>query len=268
LTLRHPFSSGHVAAMTEESLPVIGIPCAFRRSNDQAAHSVIERYVLAVADGARGLPLLLPAIGARMSAAVLDDLDGLFLTGAPSNIEPRHYGGPPAAPGTAHDPARDATTLPLIRAAVAADLPILGVCLGMQELNVALGGSLHQRVHEVPGRRDHRAPEGASFETRYAYGAHPVALTPGGYFAELARERTLAVNSVHSQGVDRLAPGLALEAVADDGQIEGMRLPAARFVVGVQWHPEYRHAEIPFSAALFAAFGAACRARAAARRSR
>jgi putative glutamine amidotransferase len=239
---------------------VIGVSCCTRMMGEHPTHWVGEKYVLAVSGAVGGLPLLVPALGEHIAAGTLiDRLDGLLLTGSRSNVEPRHYGGVPSAPDTAHDPQRDAMTLPLIRAAVAADLPILAICRGLQELNVALGGTLHQRVHEVEGRLDHRAPEG-DVARRYAHEAHAVALTSGGVLERLAGDRTLAVNSLHSQGIDRLAPPLAVEAVAPDGQIEAVRHQNAGFVFGVQWHPEYRFADNPFSRALFAAFGDACRA--------
>ena len=180
-----------------------------------------------------------------MFACLLDRLDGLLLTGSPSNVHPSQYGGEPSHPETLHDPERDATTLPLIREAVRRDLPILAICRGIQELNVALGGTLHQRVHELPGRLNHRSrkdsPDGP-------YGpAHSVALTPGGLLASLAGTNEMMVNSLHSQGIDRPGPMLRVEAVAPDGQIEAVSLPEARFVVGVQWHPEYKALENPFS---------------------
>jgi putative glutamine amidotransferase len=192
-------------------------------------------------------------------------LDGLLLTGSRSNVEPYHYEGEASQPGTLHDPERDALTLPLIRTAIGAGLPVLAICRGIQELNVALGGTLYQRVHEIAGRLDHRAPEG-DVARRYAHSAHVVALTPGGMLERLTGERELVVNSLHSQGIDRLAPHLVVEAAAPDGQIEAVRHAAADFVLGVQWHPEYRVMENPFSRALFAAFGGACRAWAARRR--
>jgi putative glutamine amidotransferase len=133
-------------------------------------------------------------------------------------------------------------------------------------LNVALGGTLHQRLHELPGRLDHRAPQLENAEDRYAYRAHEVGFTPGGLFEQIGGCHGLAVNSLHHQGIDRLAPALRVEATASDGQVEGVCVPGAKFVVGVQWHPEFRFAEDPFSCRLFAAFGAACRARAASRR--
>ena len=250
-----------------EPAPLIGIPCGVRTVGEHAAHAVVARYVDAVAEGAGGLPWLVPALGPRVDPALwVARLDGLLLTGSPSNVEPRHYGGVPSLPGTVHDSDRDATTLPLVRAAIAAGVPILGICLGVEELNVALGGSLHQRVHELPGFLDHRAPAGP-LERRYAFAAHPVSVRPDGLLARLQSARELMVNSLHSQGIDRLAPALVAEAHAPDGLVEAVSLPGARFVLGIQWHPEYRLADHPESRALFSAFGAAARARAAERRS-
>jgi putative glutamine amidotransferase len=240
--------------------PIIGVTCGTQTMGEHATHWAGDKYVLAVSDAAGGVPLLVPALGGRIAVDdLIARLDGLLLTGSRSNVEPHHYGGAASAPGTLHDPKRDAMTLPLIRAAVAADLPVLALCRGIQELNVALGGTLHQRVHEVAGRLDHRAPDG-DMARRYAHAAHKVAFTPGGFFERLAGDVALTVNSLHSQGIDRVAPALLVEAVAPDGQIEAVRHRDAAFVVGVQWHPEYRTRENAFSQALFAAFGAACRA--------
>ncbi len=250
--------------MFTDTLPLVGIAACLRTINERPLHAVSERYTLAVVEACGSVPILLPAVGAAIEVSrLLDGLDGLLLPGSPSNVEPRHYGGAPSASGTLHDPARDATTLPLIREAVRRDLPVLAICRGIQELNVALGGSLHQRVHELPGRLDHRAPQGVTNEERYAP-VHAVRLTPGGVLAALAGSAEVMVNSVHAQGIDRLATGLFVEAVAADGQIEGVSLLEARFVVGVQWHPEWKPLENPFSRALLAAFGEACRSRRAA----
>jgi putative glutamine amidotransferase len=243
--------------------PLIGIPCCVRNvgeTTEHEAHLVSEKYIRAVAEAAGGQPLLVPALGDALDCDdLLARLDGLFVTGSPSNVDPVHYGGAASRPGTLHDPQRDATTLPLLRRAVAGSVPLLAICRGIQEL--ALGGTLHQLVHEVPGRSDHRARPG-SVDERYAHTAHAVHLAPDGLFARLAGGRELMVNSVHSQGIDRLAAGLTIEALAPDGQIEAVRGTGKGFVVGVQWHPEFRHAETPFSGSLFAAFGAACRERA------
>ncbi len=221
---------------------------------------VVEKYVAAVAEGAGAIPTLIPALGDHLDAtAVVARLDGILFTGSPTNVEPSRYGADLAHPETLFDRRRDATTLPLIRAAVAADIPVLAICLGIEELNVALGGSLHQHVHDIPGRLDHRGPKG-SLDERYAYMAHRVMLAPDGVLARIAGVGALMVNSRHSQGIDRLGDGLEVEALAPDGQIEAVRVGGARFIVGIQWHPEHRLAENPFSRALFAAFGAACRA--------
>ncbi len=242
--------------------PLVGLPCCTRLMGEHPTHWAGEKYIVAVSDAAGALPFLVPALGERIAVPELVlRLDGLLLTGSRSNVEPHHYAGEPSEPGTLHDAPRDALTLPLIRAAVAADLPVLAICRGIQELNVALGGTLHQRVHELAGRLDHRAPEGDA-ERRYGHAAHPVALTAGGVLERLAGALELVVNSLHSQGIDRLAPALVVEAVAPDGQIEAVRHRDATFVVGVQWHPEFRVMENAFSRALFAAFGEACRARA------
>ena len=249
-----------------EMPPVIGIVCCVRVEGDHVLHTVSEKYIAAVVDGAGGMPVLMPAAADRIAAQdAVARLDGLLLTGSVSDVEPHHYGGPPLAPERKRDPKRDGMSLSLLRAAVEADVPVLAICRGIQELNVALGGSLHQRLHEMPDRLDHRARKG-TVDERYAHAAHPVSFTEGGYFARLGGVASIVVNSLHTQGIDRLAQGLDVEAVAPDGQIEAVCLPQARFVVGVQWHPEWRHAEEPFSRVLFAAFGEACRAHARCRR--
>jgi putative glutamine amidotransferase len=244
--------------MPTRRLPIVGIPACVRTINKRVFHTVSEKYPDAVIEAAGCLPMLIPAVGPRIDPwGMLEALDGLLLTGSPSNVHPSEYGCAPSHPETLHDPARDATTLPLIREAVRRDLPILAICRGVQELNVALGGTLHQRVHEIPGRLNHRASRDAPDGP---YGpAHSVALTSGGLLAELVGESEAMVNSLHSQGIDRPAPDLRVEAVAPDGQIEAVCLPGARFVVGVQWHPEYKALENPLSRALFGAFSAACR---------
>jgi len=250
--------------MTGSILPLVGIPTCVRTIHERAFHTVSDRYPNAVVDAAGCVPIVIPAIGAKMVfTALLDRLDGLLLTGSPSNVEPSHYGGSPSREGTLHDPERDATTLPLIREAVSRGLPILAICRGIQELNVALGGTLHQRVHELPGSLNHRSPHGPMPpDARYGP-AHSVVLAPDGVLAELAGANEMMVNSLHGQGVDRPAPDLLIEAIAPDGLIEAVSHRTARFVVGVQWHPEYKPLENPFSRALFAAFGQACRANAA-----
>ena len=179
---------------------------------------------------------------------LLDTLDGVLLTGSPSNVEPHHYEGEPSRPGTAHDPARDATTLPLIRHAIDHGVPLIAICRGAQEVNVALGGTLHQLVHEVDGRRDHRSPKAADHRRatmrRRTTSRSSKAACCIACWASVAS----SVNSLHAQGVDRLAPRARLEAVADDGQVEAFSVPdAPAFALALQWHPEHRALENPVS---------------------
>jgi putative glutamine amidotransferase len=246
----------------DSQAPVIGIPVCVRELDEQSFHVVGAKYIAAVADAAGGLPVLLPALGNQWNFKDLASrVDGLLITGSPSNVAVHHYGGAPDRPDSPQDPARDATTLPLIRAALDADLPLFCICRGFQELNVALGGSLHTEVHNVVGRTDHRSPKG-SFESRYGP-RHAVKLTKNGVFAQILGKDEIQVNSLHWQGIDRLADGLTVEGVAPDGTIEAVRATAARnFSLGVQWHPEYRATENPDSLALFQAFGKAARAQA------
>jgi putative glutamine amidotransferase len=186
----------------------------------------------------------------------------LLFSGNESKVEPHQYGGPASAPGTLHDPNRDATTLPLIPQAVAAGVPVLAICRGFQEMNVAYGGTLWQRVHEVPGHIDHRDDETLELEAQYGP-AHEVRLEPGGQLSVIAGRERLTVNSLHWQGVQKLGAGLTVEARAPDGLVEAFRVTDARsFAIGVQWHPEWQFSQNPFSRALFAAFGEACRRRA------
>jgi putative glutamine amidotransferase len=229
-------------------------------------HAVGEKYARALLDAAGGLPLLIPALADELRLdELLERFDGLLFPGSPSNVEPRHYEGPPSHPGTLHDPARDATTLPLIRKAVRAGVPVLGICRGFQEVNVAFGGSLHQRVHEVPGHLDHRDDESQPLELQYGP-AHEVVLEPGGLLRTLAGTDRVQVNSLHWQGIERLGAGLKVEARASDGLIEAFQVEGARrLALAVQWHPEWKVMENPLSRALFSAFGAACRDRARSR---
>jgi putative glutamine amidotransferase len=234
----------------------VGIVSDRRMVDGMAMHTVNDEYVTAVRDGAGALPLLIPSTDAPLDVrAVLEAVDGLLFTGAPSNVAPRHYGQSPR-PGTELDEARDATALPLLRAAIERGKPLLAICRGFQELNVALGGSLYQHLHELPGRLDHREPQHASRDEEYAP-AHEVTIVPGGLLARLSGLSRATVNSLHHQGVDRLAPALQVEATAPDGQIEAVSMPDARtFLLGVQWHPEWKMAADPLSRAIFAAFGA------------
>jgi putative glutamine amidotransferase len=238
--------------------PLIGIPADRRMVGHHPFHMVGEKYARAVIDAAGAAPLLIPSLAEELRfEELIERLDGLLFTGSPSNVEPHHYDGPPSAPGTLHDPARDATTLPLIRHAVDAGLPVFGICRGFQEMNVAFGGTLYQKLHEVPGLLDHRDDETQPLDVQYGP-AHEVTLEPGGLLRSLTDGDRIRVNSLHSQGIERLGPPLAVEARAPDGVIEAFRVRAASsFALAVQWHPEWKVMTNPFSRALFAAFGKA-----------
>jgi putative glutamine amidotransferase len=244
--------------------PVIGIPADRRVLDPHPFHIVGEKYVAAIHEGADAMPLLIPPMGDLLDLdAVLTHVDGLLLTGSPSDVEPHHYDGEASEPGALHDPHRDATTLPLAEKALAAGVPILAVCRGFQELNVVLGGSLHQKLADVPGYHNHTENTDDPLDVQYGP-SHPVTLPEGSLLRELAGTDTVEVNSLHRQGVARLAEGVTIEAVADDGLIEGFRVDDAKaFALAVQWHPEWRVTENPLSAAIFKTFGDACRVYAA-----
>ena len=238
--------------------PIVGIPCDRRMVGNHPFHAVGDKYITAVRDGAGALPFLIPVLDEPLSNAdILASVDGLLFTGSPSNVAPKRYGGPAPREGVMQDEHRDATTLPLLEAAIAKGTPTLCVCRGFQELNVALGGTLHQHVQEVPGRFDHREDKDAPLDVQYGP-AHDVHVADGGLLANIVAERTFKVNSLHSQGIDRLAPSLHADAVAPDGQIEAVSMPGAKgFLLGLQWHPEWKWRENPQSRAIFAAFGKA-----------
>ncbi len=259
--------------------PLVGITACLKENGRGGWHHTVgEKYVRTAIHAVGALPVLIPAIGPEfgqeegaMTEALdrlLDALDGVLLTGSPSNVEPHHYGGDSSRTGTAHDAARDATILPLIRHAIDHAVPLIAICRGAQEVNVALGGTLHQLVHEVPGRRDHRSPKTQDSDVNYSL-AHDIEILEGGLLHRLLGARKATVNSLHAQGVDRLAARARLEAVADDGQVEAFSVPdAPAFALALQWHPEHRALENPVSMKLFDAFAAACRARAADRAER
>ncbi len=256
--------------MNQQQWPVVGIPCDVFKHEAHPFHGSGEKYINAVAHGVRAIPLLLPAVsrGEELESLTeryspddfLDSIHGLFLTGNTSDVD-AHYYHEISRPGTEQDPQRDATTLPLIRRAIARNIPILAICRGCQELNVALGGSLHQHLCDVPGLMDHQRNQSLAAETRYGF-AHDVMLTSGGLLRQLSDTDTVGVNSLHGQGIKQLAAGLEVEATAADGLIEAVRLADhSRFVVGVQWHPEWQFQSHHFYRELFRAFGDAIRAR-------
>ena len=245
--------------------PIVGIVCDRRKLGDHAFHVVGEKYIAALREGSGALPLLIPALTPPLEPAqILASVDGLLFTGSSSNVAPHHYSGSPPRRNTLLDEARDATAIPLMRAAEKAGVPMLCICRGFQELNVAFGGTLHQHLQEVPGFADHSVgDEKDDLEEQYAP-VHDVRLTPGGMLAELLPElapgSSFPVNSLHSQGIERLARRLRVEAEAPDGAIEAVSMSEAPgFLLAVQWHPEWRQAENPVSHAIFVAFGEALR---------
>jgi putative glutamine amidotransferase len=246
--------------------PLIGVPACIKTIDGHAFHSAGDKYVRAILVAAECLPVVLPSFGDLYDLPdLVARLDGLLLTGSPSNVHPNRYGEAATPEAQPHDEARDATTLPLIHEALEQGLPLFAICRGFQELNVALGGTLHPRVHEIEGRRDHRRPQDPDVDVQYGP-RHKVTFTSGGQLEALAGTSEAIVNSLHWQGINRLADGLEVEAIAEDGTVEGVRVDAATaFALGVQWHPEYKVRDNPFYTALFQAFGAAARERASRR---
>ncbi len=242
-------------------LPLIGVTACTTMRGHHLFHIAGDKYLRAAAIA--GLPVIVPAFGDSLDrASLLESVDGLLFTGSPSNVEPHHYQGPASEAGSHHDAARDSTTLPLIREAVALGIPVFGICRGFQEMNVAFGGSLHQKVHAAGPFHDHREDQDDPVELQYGP-SHLVHLRPGGLLDSLGLPPELKVNSLHGQGVERLGAGLRVEAVAPDGLIEAFSVEGAqRFALGVQWHPEWRVHSNPHYLAMFQAFAESCRARA------
>ena len=242
--------------------PVVAIACDQVRVFKHPAHAAFDAYVRAVVDVMGALPLLLPTLGADLDlGALLGSVDGLLLTGSPSNVEPTRYGAAPD-PGMLLDTARDATTLPAIPTLADAGLPLFGVCRGLQEMNVAFGGTLHAEVHAQPGHQDHRVGSLERSRPEWYEDRHVVHLQRGGRLHGLLQRETLVVNSLHEQGIATLAPRLRAEARADDGLVEAISVAdTPGFTLAVQWHPEMRVGDSAEARALFAAFGEACRQR-------
>jgi putative glutamine amidotransferase len=254
--------------------PLVGISCCTKQFGifGMPNHAASNTYVEATDRLVRAVPVLIPANGPTADIeTLLQRLDGIILTGSRSNVHPSYYDGPPHAEGTWEDMARDSTTLPLIRAAVTRGVPVLAICRGFQELNVALGGSLHQRLQDLPDRIDHSSPMVPSREVRISK-AHTIRVTPGGWLHRLAGATEIAVNSLHNQGINKLAPGVRVEGTAPDGTIEAVHVIATAegsvpgLAVGVQWHPENDWETDVVSRRIFDDFAAAVHAYAEDRR--
>jgi putative glutamine amidotransferase len=248
--------------------PLIALPGDKREFEDYRWHGVVETYLRAITAGVGGIPVIVPSLADAIDIdALLDRVDGVLLTGSRTNVHPERYGGVADPRAEPHDPARDAMTLPLIKAAIQRGIPLFAICRGMQELNVALGGSLFSEVQEIEGRHDHRAPKSDQRDERFAI-RQDVHIVPNGMLAKIFSAEKVQVNSLHRQAIDRLGEGLVVEATAPDGTIEAVRdADAPAFTLGVQWHPEYWIDRDEPSKKLFAAFGDAIRQRLARRES-
>lgn len=234
-------------------LPLVGLIGDIRMLEDMPYHTVGDKYARAVAQTMDAMPVLIPALG-KLDEAALRNFDGLIFTGSLSNVHPTRYGTEPSRAAEPYDIERDELAFPLIDTAINNGIPSLFICRGFQELNVALGGSLFPEVHEVPGRMDHRRPKVPGIREQYLP-SHRVNLPSGSLLHDLLKSDTAMVNSLHYQAVDRRAPRLLVEAVADDGTIEAGRVAEAPgFTLGMQWHPEYDVESDPVSRAVFSAY--------------
>ena len=243
--------------------PLVGITADLRPAKRSLAHRVGDKYIRAVWEVADCAPVIIPTLAESLETTdLLDGLDGLIFTGGPSNVHPARYGQQPSERHEPYGEERDALAFKLIDKALEKGLPALFICRGLQELNAALGGTLHARLHEVDGCLDHRMPKHEDLDVCYGL-RHGMHFTAGGAFARIAGAGEIEVNSLHGQGIDRLAPGLQAEGRAPDGTIEAVTVAGARaLALGVQWHPEYKPLENDFSTRLFRAFSEACRGKA------
>lgn len=241
--------------------PVVAIMCDTTTYGPHRYHQAGDKYVQALVRCADVTPVLIPALEEPIATdAILGLADGMLFTGGYSNIQRHHYGDAPAPAGEHEDPNRDKNTLPLVRAVLEAGMPMFGICRGLQELNVSLGGTLYPRVHEIEGRMDHRENKDDPVEVQYGP-AHSVTVTKGGVLEGIVGEHEFMVNTVHGQAIRDLAPALRVEAVAPDTTIEAVSVEGAKnFALAVQWHPEWKAWENTQSTKLFRAFGDAVRA--------
>ncbi|WP_319519118.1 gamma-glutamyl-gamma-aminobutyrate hydrolase family protein [uncultured Martelella sp.] len=248
------------------SKPIIAVPADTRFFQDTTWHAAQQQYIGAALDVAGAMSFIIPALGdAQDIDAMLDRVDGVMITGSRSNVSPALYGKTPEERDGPFDPGRDATTLPMIRRAIERGLPLLCICRGIQELNVALGGTLVSEVQELDGRIDHRQPPEGDRDALFVI-RQPVHIGEGSCLAGILGAGEVQVNSLHRQAISDVAPGLAVEAVAPDGTVEAVSvIDAKNFAVGVQWHPEYWARTDDTSRKLFEAFGEAVRASQAAR---
>lgn len=240
---------------------IIAIPADTREIEGYSWHATPHQYVNAVVKGAKATALIIPALeNGNDIDAILDRVDGVLLSGSRTNVHPSLYGGDASEANGPYDRNRDATVMELIRRSIDRGIPLLAICRGIQELNVALGGTLETEIQDKPGMWDHRRPDVPERDRMYAIrqGVH---VKEGTCMARVLGTGTFQVNSLHRQAIGDIAPRLAVEAVADDGTIEAVSVIGAQnFAVGVQWHPEYWVESDETSARLFKAFGEAVQA--------
>lgn len=242
--------------------PIIGIIGNYHLLHEQyPVHAAGTMNAEAVAEVSGAMPLLIPSDPRYVTVPeLLEACDGFLLTGGRPNVHPNEYGEEPTAAHGAFDRARDAIALPLVRACVDRGQPILGICRGFQEVNVALGGTLHPEIRDLPGRMNHRMPPDGTIEEKFAL-RHKVTLTEGGVFHRLFGATEVMTNTLHGQGIARPGARVVIEGEAPDGTPEAIHVAdAPGFALAVQWHPEYRAAQDPVSRPLFAALGEAVRA--------
>ncbi len=249
-----------------ESPILVAVPADVKDFENYRWHATPDTYLKALTRVSHAIPVIVPAMANEIDiGALLDRVDGLLMTGAASNVHPDRYGVAPSVAHEPYDPERDRLTEKLIRGAVDRGVPLLCICRGHQELNVAFGGTLATEIQQLDGRMDHRAVPHKEQRERFAI-RHPVAVSSGGSLSKLVGDGELRVNSLHRQAIDRLADGLAVEATAPDGTVEAVSVEGAKaFALSVQWHPEYWAETDEASAAIFKGFAAACRAYAASR---
>lgn len=246
--------------MSTKLKPLVGVISDLQVIEPHDYHTVGDKYLRALSQVADVVPTVVPALFDDHDVEQwLSRLDGLLLTGAYSMLDPKHYGESRLDKAYRYDQLRDETSFAMIRYVIEHDLPLMGICRGIQDVNVALGGTLYQAIQEVNGMMDHREDTTQPVDVQYG-DAHKVTLTQGGKLQQLLDCDSIIVNSVHSQGINRLASGLTVEAVAADGLVEAVSVDAMSFGLAVQWHPEWRAGENPSKQKLFNAFGDACRA--------
>lgn len=249
--------------------PVVGVIGNAHRIEDRFTVQMVgERNLRAITDVAGAVPLMFAGSPEITDVgALLDVVDGVVLTGARANVHPTRFKCEPHESHEPYDIERDEVALAVSEACVARGIPLFGICRGLQEMNVAFGGSLHPEIRELPGRINHRMPRLESGEIHpdplvVFADRHDVKLTPGGVFAKLLGCETIRVNSLHGQGILKPGERVVIEGIAEDGTIEAIRIAdAPGFALGVQWHAEYDPQRNPINRKLFEAFGAALRER-------